>query len=1356
VVLKAKHAPAGAPVREAGELLALEELDQTGLAITSEGALVRVLEVMPRNPLIMADAERGQLGHGFRDLLSKLRPGQTLQFYVETAPVDLASLLEEVREQVCHFAGDPPLGHMANHDPRALARWRLYAALEDSLRRHADHQAAVRSRMFVVAPYLPPLRSMRERLGQLRSRGSLPRGPLQRELGAHRRAVRESLANANAVGAELLALGLPNRLLNGEEVAELLWRRFNPTRADSGRTRPVQVSGELDAPVERERAQGAAVRLRAAIAQSSLDFKRSRSHAEIEGSAEQVIYVSNIAESTTLGWLLGAMMTRQPYALSVYVHALDRRMERMRLKASYKRVFALNRGAEAKGRVPDFDRYFQEQQAQSALEDMAGHSRANVFRVAIYQSLRAPGPSPDLTALGESVDYCADQIATTADCRVSRGEYQQEELWPATLPLGRDTAARGHKYMTRNVDGSVPLLGTSCGSPSGIPFAFADPGRTLELLDPYDRKHANQTMLIVGQSGKGKALDLETPIPTPSGWTKLGDLQVGDQVYDDRGHACGVTGVFDQSPRRPCFEVVFSDGSTIVADAEHRWLTHDCRTRQAASYRLTTGKRPRDMLGGSSRFRGVTRLRDGSWIAQVQADGIHHHLGCFEDEESAAAAASEGRLRLLKPRTPEPKVVTTDEIRRSLRDGKHTNHAIPVTRPLVAPEAELPLAPYTLGAWLGDGSSYHPTIFTDDAEIMEMIAADGYAVKRYAAPFAYGVSARLPRVSDTCRSCARCEREFAPRLAGQRFCSRLCARRSTVSQRKRWQPSCTRCGGLLGSQSRLTFCIPCIRATNPYSVLRSLGVLRNKHIPTSYLRASVPQRRALLAGLLDTDGCVSGVGGINFDSTNERLARDVRELALSLGYRATLSTKRATLNGSDCGRAYRVVFTTSDDVFRLERKRAVLAERSSRHNPERTRFRYIVDVRPVPSRPVRCITVDSPSHLFLAGEAMIPTHNTMAANVILGRCLAMGARVFGIDRAGHYGMLTRLVPGGREIDIGVDDSPWAINPWDVPDPANVGLQKITFLKSLHGLMMGADGLTVTERAQLDTAIRQVYAWAANRRLKPRESMLRAALLERAEAEREAENPELASMLRHLAERLSEFCDEGSYAYLLDRDTNVPVDAPVIVFDTRRCPTELLQLVMFMIVEYVREAALAHRDAARELTSRAGAPMFAGRSVLVIDEAWHMVSRRETGEYANDLARRARHIGLFLIVISQQMSDFDGEYGRALLRNSTLQLLLAQHPHELPRLKEALDLTDQEAAIIAQLRTVKGQYAQMLWINGERGRAKVSLPVGPLEYWMYTSDPLRDAPAREAAIDRHAGDVWAAIHDLATGANGGIQ
>ena len=236
-----------------------------------------------------------------------------------------------------------------------------------------------------------------------------------------------------------------------------------------------------------------------------------------------------------------------------------------------------------------------------------------------------------------------------------------------------------------------------------------------------------------------------------------------------------------------------------------------------------------------------------------------------------------------------------------LRHGKHTNHAIPVTKPLVGPDAELPLAPYTLGAWLGDGSSYHATIFSDDPQIIEMIAADGYEVKRYAAPFAYGVSARIPRITDTRRSCALCQRCFAPRMAGQRFCSRSCVSRSNASERRQQPPTCTRCGGPLGVQARAAVCRRCIRAINPNSVLRSLALFGNKHIPTLYLRASEVQRRALLAGLLDTDGCASVTGGIHFDSTNERLARDVRELALSLGYRATLVTKHATLNGRDCG-----------------------------------------------------------------------------------------------------------------------------------------------------------------------------------------------------------------------------------------------------------------------------------------------------------------------------------------------------------------------------------------------------------------------------------------------------------------------
>jgi hypothetical protein len=188
--------------------------------------------------------------------------------------------------------------------------------------------------------------------------------------------------------------------------------------------------------------------------------------------------------------------------------------------------------------------------------------------------------------------------------------------------------------------------------------------------------------------------------------------------------------------------------------------------------------------------------------------------------------------------------------------------------------------------------------------------------------------------------------------------------------------------------------------------------------------------------------------------------------------------------------------------------------------------------------------------------------------------------------------------------------------------------------------------------------------------------------------------------------------------------------------------------MFSVLEYVTNTVQRHWAEYRQRASEPGAPLFAGRSFMLIDEAWHIVRRPETGEYANDLALRARHLGLVLIVMSQQLSQFDTESGLALVRNSTIQLLLAQHPSEVEFIREALDLPEEQARIIGQLKTVKGSHAEMLWINGTRGRGRVALRVGPTEYWAFTSDQATDVPVREAKLQEHDGDVWAAITDLA--------
>ena len=258
--------------------------------------------------------------------------------------------------------------------------------------------------------------------------------------------------------------------------------------------------------------------------------------------------VATTAGRTSMGWLHGAMLTRQPFTLCVYVHALERRRERQRLKLAYRRLFTINRGAESRGRVPDFDRYVQEREYEGLLGQLASGQQTGLFHVSIYEKLRARGPDPDLAALSEAVDFCAEQIESAGDCKVNAGTFRQQQLWESTLPLGRDVLAQVRKYPTVNAADMLPLVGTKCGSPTGIPFAFADPGRTVELLNLYDEQHPNHTLLIAGRSGSGKTMTAN--------------------VLMSRCLALGRAGVRDR-PRRPLRDPVAA-GRRRAADRDRR------------------------------------------------------------------------------------------------------------------------------------------------------------------------------------------------------------------------------------------------------------------------------------------------------------------------------------------------------------------------------------------------------------------------------------------------------------------------------------------------------------------------------------------------------------------------------------------------------------------------------------------------------------------------------------------------------------------------------------------------------------------------------------------------------------------
>ena len=109
----------------------------------------------------------------------------------------------------------------------------------------------------------------------------------------------------------------------------------------------------------------------------------------------------------------------------------------------------------------------------------------------------------------------------------------------------------------------------------GVPTGFAD------LDELTNGLHKGQMIIVAARPAMGKALALDTPLATPTGWTTMGEVQVGDQLYDARGRATTVVAATDVLRDRPCYEVEFSDGSTIVADAQHQWLTETRAARKS-------------------------------------------------------------------------------------------------------------------------------------------------------------------------------------------------------------------------------------------------------------------------------------------------------------------------------------------------------------------------------------------------------------------------------------------------------------------------------------------------------------------------------------------------------------------------------------------------------------------------------------------------------------------------------------------------------------------------------------------------------------------------------------------------------
>ncbi|SNQ50520.1 Replicative DNA helicase [Frankia canadensis] len=447
------------------------------------------------------------------------------------------------------------------------------------------------------------------------------------------------------------------------------------------------------------------------------------------------------------------------------------------------------------------------------------------------------------------------------------------------------------------------------GALTGVPTGFTD------LDELTNGLHGGQLWIVAARPAVGKALALDTPLATPTGWTTMGRVAVGDRLIGADGQPTRVVAATEVMVGRPCYEVEFSDGSVLVADAQHQWVTETRADRRVAAGRT-----------------------------------------------SCPGTAAGGRP------------VTTEEIARTLHcstaDRRH-NHAVRVARPFALPTVNLPIDPYLLGAWLGDGTSSCAQLTSADPDIPAEIRSRGYDVVA-SATVKYRYSLRLRQTAVEERSCMVCGRTFANRMPHVRTCGQSCGGKLRFLAKPLPARTCVGCGGRVTSYGPR--CGSCHAESGTLQTqLRTLGVLGDKHIPLQYLRADEQQRRDLLAGLLDTDGTVASNGTtVQFAVTNERLARDTHELILSLGYRASVTTKRVQGASAASSTCYMINFAPQEQVFRLTRK----ADRLRPTGHPTVGLRYITAVRPIASVPVRCVEVDNADHLYLAGISCIPTHNS--------------------------------------------------------------------------------------------------------------------------------------------------------------------------------------------------------------------------------------------------------------------------------------------------------------------------------------------------------------------------------------------
>lgn len=294
------------------------------------------------------------------------------------------------------------------------------------------------------------------------------------------------------------------------------------------------------------------------------------------------------------------------------------------------------------------------------------------------------------------------------------------------------------------------------------------------------------------------------------------------------------------------------------------------------------------------------------------------------------------------------------------------------------------------------------------------------------------------------------------------------------------------------------------------------------------------------------------------------------------------------------------------------------------------------------------------------------------------RYLMLGTDVIVIDPENEYQTLAEAV-GGSYIEVSLGSAK-RINPFDLPkarhstsgnvdeeDEESVLKSHIGTLSSLVRLMVG--GVSPEEDGILDTAIRETYA-----------------LKDITDDPETHKNPppvlgDLVQVLQNvrgsesLIQRLTKYT-EGTFGGLFNQPTNFELKGGFTVFSARDLEESLRPIAMFVMLNYV------WNEVRSQLKPR----------IMVVDEAWWMMQYEDSARFLSGMAKRARKYYLGMTIISQDVEDFlENKWGKPIVSNSSMQLLLKQSSSSVEKVAEVFNLTEQEKLILLSVNVGEGLF-----------------------------------------------------------------